>query len=188
MYTRRFSIRYLSWTALAIAVALWVGVGVFFLILSKAEAERTERMVLTEQELTQQSTKLHLRTLARETSDDRAELENIARKDVVELLTAIEQAGRDAGISLDISGAVSTPTSNLALPAHVIALTVSMEGTFAQVTKAIALLEVLPVPSSVNMIRLDLVPLDTVSARSRSSTVWQAVVETRFLTTATLSS
>src|SRR3989344_2866512 len=143
----RLPVSYLSWLTLAVAIVLWVGVGFAAWTISHEESARTVRMTQEEEESIQQAAMLRLHMLARETRGARTELENIAHRDVVEILDLIEGAGRDAGISVKIGESLSADSTSDA-PFGSATFVVEASGTFAQVVHAAALFESLPAPSS----------------------------------------
>ena len=124
---------------------------------------------------------LRLHALARETKDARTRLEQLSDSNLVEILDTIEGLSREVGVPVEIGQALSAssdPTSPITNASFVIEAT----GTFAQVIHAAALLESLPLPSSLEELHLELLP----AARGRSS--WHMVVRLQFFTTADFSS
>lgn len=182
---KRFSITFLAWGTFAAACVLWVGAGLFAWTISSAEEAQAQRLASVERESAQQSTALRARTLARETQEARQKIGEIAHKDIVEILTTIEQVGKDAGIPVEVSGAAATPVSNPALPAYTLTFTISAQGTFSQVMRIAALIESLPIPSTVRQARLTQVVDDP---EKPQRTVWTIVMEVQVLTTFAISS
>lgn len=181
----RASITLLSWIAFVSAIVLWIGVGLFAWATVQAKAQYVERAASVEQESVQQATALQLRTLARETHNDQLRLEDLAHKDIVAIVTLIEGVGEDVGVPLEISGALSATGVNPALSAQTLVFTVAAQGTFSEVVQVAALLETLPIPAVVDHVRFERAVSE--AGASGASGAWRVILETRFLTTATLS-
>lgn len=180
--TSHFSIPYLSWAAFLFALALWGGVGFFAWTISAEESARDARVVNVEEEAVRQSAELRIRALARETKLARTQLGEIAHKDIIEILESIEGVGRDAGIPITIGQALSAssdPESSL----RTLSFVVEAEGTFVQVTRAIALLESLPIPSGVYELQLEQLPESERAGKGRAR-LWRTVARIQVLTSA----
>jgi len=176
------TIPYFSWIALALALALWAGVGYFAWAISEEQSAHVSRLSEAEQASVRQEAQLRLHALARETKDARTKLEETARRDVVEILEAVERVGRDAGVPVEIGEALSGSGSDLSSSVHSVAFVVKAEGTFTKITHTAALLESLPVPSFLDELQLEQLP-SSGSGKSKASS-WRLVARMHFLTTA----
>ena len=182
----RSLIPYFSWIALVLAIALWAGVGYFLKVIADEEFTQTSRVSDAQQESVRQEAMLRIHAIARETKDARAELEKTAQVGVVEILETIERVGRDAGVSIEIGEVLSSPGTGSASIVRSAAFVVESEGTFGKIMHAAALLESLPIPSSIDEIQFEQLP-SSGSGRSGTS-LWRLVVRMHFLTTADISS
>ena len=176
------SVTQLSWLALVAAIALWGTIGYVVWTISSQGLVYTSGTANEERDLKQQAEALRLQTLVRETKNTRMGLEEIARAEVVGMLDSVESAARDAGIPITIGQAVSAPSS--ASPVRAATFLVEAEGTFAQIMHAVALLESLPIASSVAEVQLEKLSGSGASDRYSASGPWHVVVRMRFLTTA----
>src|SRR3989344_3752427 len=183
----RRAIPYLSWICLLAAVAAWAGAGYFAWTISARADARAERLAALEQESARHAAGLRLHALARETREARDALEGIARPGIIEMIESIEAAGRDAGISLEIGEAAFAP-SDPAARTRTLAFTVEGGGTFSKVMHAAALLESLPLPSSVDDVQLENLPAGAAASGRSGAGSWRLVIRIRFLTTADISS
>lgn len=120
-----------------------------------------------------------LHSAVEESSDVRAQLEAAANTDVVSLAAAIEQAGRAAGAAVRVTDVGPAPDTDAARAkqtgVHTVSYSVEATGTFAQLASVVALLEILPAPSSVDQFTL---------ARIPDGKGWRLSVRLRVLTTA----
>ena len=176
-----FSSHYISWITFAVAVVLWAAVGYFVWTISSASKERLARIVAKEQEATMYDEILRLRSIARETEGARRNLEEFAGANVVEVLDTVEALSYSVGAPVKIGQALSTPANPIS-PINTASFLVETSGTFSQMTHAAALLETLPLSTSLEELHLELVAM----AGGKSS--WHLVARIRFLTTFDFSS
>ncbi|OGG79750.1 hypothetical protein A3A39_04470 [Candidatus Kaiserbacteria bacterium RIFCSPLOWO2_01_FULL_54_13] len=175
------SLQFISWGALAVAIALWAGVGFFAWTIAKEESAHASRAAEEVEESVLQSAILRLHALARETKDARARLEGIARRDVVEILDSIEGVARDSGVPIKIGQALAA-SSDPSSPLRMASFVIEAEGTFAQVAHVASLLESFPMPSSVNELQFEQLPGSTGAKKSKGN-IWRVVARMRFFTT-----
>ena len=169
---------YLAWILLALALLSWLGVGYFLSALSSLESVSALQATGIGQDIGDQDATLRLHTLVRETKSEREALEEVANASLIEILDSVERAARDAGIPIEITQALSAPSSSSQSVVHSAVLVASAEGSFSEVVHILALLESLPTPSSVNEVNFEQI----------SDVVWRVVVRIQFLTTADISS
>lgn len=175
---------HLSWAALILALVLWGGVGAFAWQITEEESARDSRLVQVEEEGAQQASLLKLRALARETEIERAHLNEIADRDIVEVLDTIENVSHDAGILIKFGESLSAAPLESSTYLKSATLVVEAQGTFTQVTRAVALLESLSLPSSLTELHLEEMP---VAANAKSKTPqWRIVARLNILTSGEL--
>jgi|GEM_PF-5149905 len=113
---------------------------------------------------TSMSLETQIAQLHRTTSAGRKELQKYAM-DIVSAGELVQQAGRDAGVTLHIAGAVTplTPTRDPARPDTAIDSTVIVidaQGNLSRLVHLISLLETLPMPSMLQQFQLSRVGQD----------------------------
>lgn len=175
---------YLSWLALLVALVLWGCFAAFAWEIVEEESARDSNLAQTQQEGVEQATLLRVRALARETERERALLDEIADRDIVEVLSIVEGVSRDAGIPVKIGESLSANASDSSAELRNASLVVEAQGSFPQVIRAIGLLETLPLPSSIVELHLEELPA---GANTKTKTPqWRAVVRLTILTSANL--
>lgn len=173
-----------SWFLFCLAILLWVAVGYVAERTFSLEVVREISAGKREQELSQQEDNLHIHALARETKDSRAKLDEIARSDVVEILDSIESIARSSGLPISIGQAITTSTTADST-LHAVSLSLEATGSFAEVTHAAALLESLPIPSSLREIRFEQISGNVPGKKGK---MWRVTAQVQFLTSADISS
>ena len=173
----------LPWSALGLATIVWGTIVYGVWTAQFSQSEREAQMVETERATLEQSAALRLHALARETKEARETLERIADMDVVEILDVIEGVARDSKIPIQIGQALSEPASGSS-PIRAVSFMIQVQGSFAEVLRAMALLESLPIASSVAEIHLERLPEATRSGRA----LWRGALRVRFFTTADIAS
>src|SRR3989344_7592842 len=168
---------YLSFGALLLALLLWSGVLYFARTISAAAEGHRDDLAGMEQQTAEQAAALRLHALSRETKDDRSRLDALSSFDLAEILDAIEALARDVGVPVEITQAPSI-TSSEASPIRTAVFSIEAQGTFAEVARVVALLETMPIPSSLDEVRLERVAL------SATRSAWRTIITVRFLTTA----
>jgi|GEM_PF-2946911 len=175
---------YIALSALTFALLLWGVALVFGLQITKEEAIRDSLLVRVQEEEAQQAGLLKIRTLARETSDERVALEQIADRDIVEVLDIVESVARDAKIPIKVGETLTAGASDASTPLRSASLVVEAQGTFAQVIHAIGFLESLPLPSMLTELHLEEVPTNE-NVKSKNPQ-WRIIARLNILTTAEL--
>lgn len=125
-------------------------------------------------ESTSNADTIRLLSYVQNTEQDRTSLRDISAVDVVTAAKAVEQAGRDAGLVLKIGGSTSAPpagnTKNQPVLDSVF-LAIDTQGSFAQVTRLVALLQNLPTPSVLDQFQLSKV--DSGDAKKDKGVAWR---------------
>lgn len=170
---------YASAAIALLALFVWGGVGYFAWTISiEAEAHRST-IAGMEQKTAENAFSLRLHALARETKNERSRLEEISRTDLAGILDGIERLSKDSGIPMEITQAPSISRMESSTM-RVLSLSVEALGTFAQVARAVALLETIPIPSTVDELRFE----RTAGAEGAARSSWRMIASVRFLTTA----
>ena len=185
---RSLSTTYFPWITFLAAIALWVGVGYFAWMIYAQTFLREEKIADLDQESIRPSAALRLHALVRDTKEESAELESIARVDIIDMVESVERVGRDVGIPIEIGQAISDPNSDSGSAVHSIGFVVEGEGSFAKVLHAAALFESLPQPSFVDEVQFEMTPASATGSKKSTANVWHFVVRIRFISTAELSS
>src|SRR3989344_4859018 len=184
---RSLTTTYLPWITILVAIALWVGVGYFAWTIYSQEFLSAKKIADLDQELIQQAAALRLHALVRDTKEERAKLESVARVDIIEMLESVEQVGRDVGISIEIGQAISAPDSGGGSKVRSVGFVVEGEGSFAKVMHAAALFEALPKPSFVDELQFEMIPASSAGSKKSAASLWHLVVHMRFISTAEIS-
>ena len=116
------------------------------------------------------------------TAADRQKLDGLTRMDIVSIVDMIEQAGKTAGVDAQINNVPSPIVSALARSTTLPTLDfiVQAQGTFAQVMKAAAFFQSLPVPSSVQELSFERLP-------GSGSALWHMSARVRIVSSPTTS-
>jgi hypothetical protein len=129
----------------------------------------------------QRASASQLQSLARETSTARGELDALAKVDVVSMVDTIDKVGKDAGVYIQIGQALPEATKDSSI--HAVNFQLGAEGSFTSLLNAIALLESLPIPAS-----LEQVQLIHTGGNSAGPASWHMSLRLRILSTADISS
>ena len=172
--------------ALCAAVALMAWVGVFFFLLHiHAADDSTLKLIRTLQSArSSEESQSQMQSLIASTRDNRAHLQDLLSIDVITLANLVEGAGHDAGVDLQVSNATPEGQVQLSkgspLTMSAVGFLVNAEGSFSHVLQALALLEALPIPSTIEDVTL-------VRSEDTKST-WELHAHIRILTTLPVSS
>ncbi len=123
---------------------------------------------------------LEQRTLVRATEEGRAQVADLAGKDALAIVEALEKAGSDARISLEIDQAQTAPSS-AKNKLKSVGFVVRGEGSFSAVMRALALIEHISIPSRIDEVSLEAPPLSSSRARA-----WNFTARVTLYTTADL--
>ena len=162
---------------LLVAILLWVGYGVMVWQLS-AERERYATLqsdIASRQEEEEVNTRL--RTLVRDTTEERDVLQALTQTDILTAVSTIEAAGRASGTNLTIQNV--TEPSGSAGGVRTVTLTTHAEGSVSALIKTLVLLESLPFPSVVESVRFE--ANDT--PQSTRTNTWQMTTRLHVITT-----
>jgi hypothetical protein len=167
-----------AWGSLLVALALWGGFG--FLV-SQVSAER-ERYATLKADIAQQEgrekTATGLRSLLRDTKDERDALIQLSSTDVLAAAATIEAAGQAAGVDVIIESAATTPLGGKQTKElHEVVVVAHAEGTQQALLKAASLFESLPFPSRVQSYELQSIP--STNARTER---WSMTMRVRIVT------
>lgn len=172
----------LAWTALLVAAVLSIGVGYFAWTISAKKAARATSVLESAEESVKQAALIKLHALVRDTRDERARLESIARTDINTVLDTIETVGRDTNTKIEIGQAASGAAPTLEAPLQATTFTISANGSFAKLSQVVALLEVLPIPSLIEEMQLE-----RIESADPKAPPWRLVMRIRIFTTTELS-
>ncbi len=186
MKTSRIS--YVSWLSASLAFVAWAGVGFFAWSISEADSARASAEVSVGEKATEVDTTLRLHALARETKDLRATLESLTHIDVVSIVETIEAVGKDTHVALEINQVVADhplpAASPEAPPIRPVTVALEAQGTFEALLHTAALLHSLPVPSTVEQMQFEHLPVGADTKKG----LWRFSARIRVLTTAAISS
>lgn len=171
---------YTSWLLIALGVAAWIGVGYAAWVVVGMSDERVVELQASDTKRTESALSMRAHTLAESTRDERSQLSTIFTQDAPDMISVVEQAAKDAGVSIKIGQAsvASSVTEGL----NAVDLVADINGTFPGIVRAIGLLDVLPIPSTVRDFQVTYAP-----DRSQEPG-WRASVHMRFLTSQSISS
>jgi hypothetical protein len=178
-------------TALAAAVA-WIGVFMYAAWITEKLDARSSQTANAQSISEREIADVRIHTLARDTLNQRTQLEGLAHFDVISVADTIEGIGKIAGVKLTIGSATSESTkpkkgATGGAQLHAVSFVVEASGTFSALMYAAALLETLPVPSSVESLEFEHVPLSAVS-ESAASSGWRLIARIRVVTASDISS
>lgn len=174
-----------SLALIVLASALAASIGVFLFASSlqgqiEASAQARDQGAVARD---QDRSVAQLHALAQTTARERASLEGVLHTDVLSIATMIKAAGKDAGVELEVSDALSETTPALqgnTFTLQATGFTVQGSGSFAKLVSALYLLERLPVAGSVEHIDLARAPAE---GNTHSTPSWHMEARIRVLTT-----
>jgi hypothetical protein len=137
---------------------------------------------------TQTTDAVYLFTFASSTETQRKILEQLASVDVVTAARAVEQAGKDVGVAVKVGGSTVTAANPLSTKNPSVLdsayLAIDAQGTFAQLTRLVTLLENLPNPSMLDQFQIT--KTGDVDTKTKSSWRLSARIRVLFTTGDTL--
>ncbi len=141
------------------ALLLWALVGIAVWQIQ----EMRDRIAIRESDLVARDERdrlaAELQSLMRDTRDDRAALEQLTTTDALAAAATIEAAGRQAGVTVEIGGAVSSQLQGAQAPGlREVTVVANAEGEFSSLLQAASLFESLPFPSRIDSYELHAVP------------------------------
>jgi hypothetical protein len=183
---------YFAWILLALAIVAWVAVGFFAASIQAESASQSTRASQSSYSYSLASRVTALQSLVEKTATDRAQLNMIAAVDPASLADIITNAEQSAGIQIGITDANSLSgvpvTSPGALSTQAFTFIATTKGSFASMMYAAALLELLPVPSSIQHLELsDMVDTSgSTSGTSIRKSSWQLNAQIKVVTASAL--
>jgi len=178
----------LAWFSLLIAIFAWVGVGFFAYQIGVLEDARAADSQSSQQRSQRSLQASYLHGIVSSSANERAQLDTLVAVDPSSLANMIDSAGTSAGVGLTISNASADNVSSVAgkTTAQGFSFLATSEGSFASVLYAAALLESLPVPSSVVEINLSH-GMDS-SGTAGNNAAWQMNAQVQVLSASNMSS
>ena len=161
---------------LIFAFLLWVGFGVMVWQLS---AERTRYATLQADIASREQAEelgTRLRTLVRDTSEEREILEALTQTDILTAVATIEAAGGASGARLSIQNV--TEPQNGSGNVRTVTLSTRAEGSLAALVDTLVLLESLPFPAVIENVRIS-----TNEGAEAGEGAWQMTTRIRIITT-----
>jgi hypothetical protein len=177
-----------AWFLAVIAVLAWAGVGFFAYQIGALENARAADMRSSQQRSQQSVQASYLHGIVSSSATDRAQLDTLISVDPASLADMIDSAGTQAGVSLTISNASAENISSVdgKTTAQGFSFLATSQGEFASAMQAAALLESLPIPSSVQAIRLS--HTQTSPGTTGAGAVWQMNAQVQILSASNVSS
>ena len=168
----------------AAAILAWGGVWYFMSAVQGAATVQAERVQLSRQMFTEESSSVRTHAIAIDTALERGQLNALIEKDIVEIAALLRGVGRTTGITVTLGGAVpenAPPTSSGQVPVHTVGFALEADGSFSSLMRTLELIETLPLASRIE--RLDMLRVTGAGAPR-----WHMSVYIRVLTTASNSS
>jgi len=182
----------LALVAVAAAVAAWIAVFMYASWISAQQDALASQVTNVQSVADREIAATRLHALARDTQNQRTQLDGLTHTDVIGIANTIDSIGQIAGVKLNIGGATPGPAAQKASAGsvstlHAVSFVVEADGTFSSLMHAASLLETLPVLSSVESLEFAHALLST-GAGSANSSAWHLTARIRMLTTADISS
>ena len=178
---------YLAYSALTVAILAWIGVGYFAMLIHTERAAYTARLQETAQKSDQAAAEALTHIIASGNLTRSASLDALVTSDIPSIIGAIMSVGTSTGVSIKISGAVPEPVpKNQKKDVHAVSFLIESTGSFSSLMRAIALLEVVPIASSIDSIDLSQVPRGG-DTTARTPQLWHLNIKMRVLTTVPVS-
>ena len=177
-----------AWTLLVLAAIAWAGV-IFCAyqinVLEDARAADTQSSRQQSQQSVQAS---YLHGIVSSSAVSRSQLDALISVDPTSLANMIDSAGRSAGVDLAISNASAENVSSVEgkTVAQGFSFLATSQGSFASVMHAAALLESLPIPSTV--LQINLSHPQSVSGSTGAGTTWQMNAQIQVLSASNIAS
>lgn len=168
-----------GWLALIVAVVLWVLVA--YLVQSIEQQKNNYAVLISEIEKETQlmAQASRLRGLMNDTKDSRAALSGFVSADVIGLVDTVEAVGKTIGVELQISNVQpeAQKKGTLAGAPVPVNFVVQANGSFAQMTRLVELLNVFPIPGTIQQLEL-----------THPGSMWHLTARVRVLTASEISS
>ena len=143
-----------AWVVLAVAVLAWCGYGYEIVLLSNGRAAYAVALDEKQQDDVKGEAALKLHTLIESSKGQRDSVAALVQRSILDAVTTIENAGKTAGTK-NVSIGEATPVAAVSKGTAAYDIIVVAEGTFAEVTRAEALFERLPLASSLQQFGLE---------------------------------
>ena len=155
-----------------VAIVAWCGVGGLVLRIASERADYAEALSRTEEESLRGESATRLRSAVESSRAEREAIEKVFAISVLQAVEVIEQAGRAAG-ARNVAIGDASPTAG---PADLTAMdvVVNADGTFAALSRAIALFETLPIPAALESFEME---------QGEQGDTWQLTARMRILLT-----
>lgn len=143
----------LSWGMFVLAVLLWGAFGYFAWHIGSARAAYAAAALETREEAARQENATRLRATIEGTELERAALEHIVKIPVLEIVQAIETAGKQAGaLNVSIGEAASAPSTPIKI--GTISVVARADGSFVALLRTVLLLETLTIPTTIEQFEI----------------------------------
>jgi|GEM_PF-6789215 len=176
---------YIAYIVLILAILSWVGVGYLASLIAQTSTDRVNQQQDTVRQSNQDVQAQAMHALVKDTASSRAQLDTLLNVDPASISGIINAAGKSADASIRISDALSDGAliGDGTTPSNSFGFVVSAQGTYASVVRVAQLLEILPVPSSIDGITFT--RMQDTSGSPISATPWQVVIRVKVLTNPT---
>ena len=151
----KFSSPFAAWLLVALAVFAWAGVAWLSASLSDMAQQAALDAGDAQAARTLQSAAVRAHAVALSVAHDDAALEAALSNDPVALAQRLTQAGRDAGVAIQVGSASALPGLS---SGGAIAFSLQGQGSFGALMRAALLLQTLPVPASIQTLTLGRAP------------------------------
>lgn len=142
-----------------LALLLWGGFGTLVWELGNARVRLATREAENVVRDDRDRSSGQLQTLMRDTREEREALDGLIRTDALAAAATLEAAGKSAGVTVSINGAVSGELEGTQSDdVRAVTLVANAEGEFSSLMKVAALFETLPFPSRVEAYEFGALP------------------------------
>ncbi len=138
---------------IVVAVLAWTGFGLFVQRISSDRAEYADALSRAEQDSVRGDSAARVRSTVESSVDERAALERLFAISILEAVEIVEQAVAAAGARDVVIEDASSSSSEGDLSA--VTLVVNANGSFAAISRAVSLLETLPIPASLEGLEME---------------------------------
>ena len=185
----KIKITHLAWLLFPMALLAWAAVGLFAWTIQSDEIDRALQVQTTQESEDREATAIRIHSIARDTVEERTQLDKIFRTDVVSIVDLIETTGTAAGVKVTVRNVIpeSAPPTQAAASAGIVAtgFVIEAQGKFSTLMHVLQLFETLPIPSTLGRLDIEYVPD---SGGSGLSSAWRLNAYIRVLTTSDVSS
>jgi hypothetical protein len=168
---------YIASVLLLLALSACAAVFYFEFLISDAKTSYVAAVQDAQQQFTEQNSSVSIRAVVQDTAQERAQLDTLLSPDVASIANTLRNVGKAAKVSVKLGGAVpeyGEPQDTSGIQA--VDFTLSADGSFSALMRTEALIETLPLPSSIE--RFD------IQRNAATGDSWHMDISTRVLTTA----